>query len=373
MKRIVSRKTVVLISVLAVLIGVGALLFAQRSRAVTPEGVVVTVQRGTIEQTVREVGAIEPFRKVELKSKVAGQVLDVLVDVGSEVKAGDVLVRLDPRDAKRQIGLAAWHRRVTGAQLDHAERVFAIKSKAHEQGALSELELALARGEVERFKAQRGADGAELTILQDALSYTELRSPIDGVVLARSIQPGEMVTPGVAALVDGKPLLVVAQVAKLLMRTELNQLDVARLEPGRAVEVRVDAVPGKVFRGEVFRIAAMAQPSERRKNANLMVFPVDVLVDASQPGASALRPGMMADISIAVAKHEAVLTVPLEALVYDGGKARLRRIDATGQREELVDVEVGARNEDLAEIVSGIDEGASIRVRPAAAKDSGES
>jgi RND family efflux transporter MFP subunit len=304
------------------------------------------------------------MRKVDLKSKVAGQVSEVLVDVGCAVRAGDVLVRLDPRDAKRELSLAAARHKVNDAMLGQATNLFNIKQKALQQGALSPVEFASASGELERLQAQMSVDSAEQAILRDKISYTELRSPIDGVILARNIQPGEMVTPGVAAMVDGKPLLVIAQAEKLLVRTELNQMDLTRLHVGTPVDVKVDALPGKNFHGEIFRMAAMAQRSERRKDSNLMVFPIDVVVDTHQPGASDLRPGMMADISIAVDAHDNVLTVPLEAVVREQGKTRLRRIGAK-EHEELVDVVVGFQNEQLAEISSGVSEGDRLRIRPA--------
>lgn len=353
-------KTFAVVCVLA--LSAAGVTFAVRGRAAgQPEGAITTVARGNVNVTVQEVGSVEPLRKVDLKSKVAGQVSEVLVDVGSRVKAGDVLVRLDPRDAKRELSLAASRHQVNQALLHQASAQLEIKQKAHAQGALSALELATSNGDVRRLQALMNVDAAEQAILRDRVSYTELKSPIDGVVLARSIQPGEMVTPGVAAMVDGRPLLVVAQVEQLLVRAELNQIDVARLAPGHKVKVRVDALAGHTFQGEVYRMAAMAQRSERRKDSNLMVFPVDVRVDTHQPGADGLRPGMMADITIDIAAHDNVLTVPLEALVREGGKARVRKLDAAG-KESLVDVVVGYQNERVAEIVSGIQEGERIRV-----------
>lgn len=345
----------------------GVVVFKGRASAQPEEGAIVTVARGSVRIGVQEVGSVEAFRKVELKSKIAGQVAEVLVDVGSKVKAGDVLVRLDPRDAKRELAQVEARRGVDEAALGQSSSMLDIQKKALAQGGLSAIEVTKTDGDVKRYRAQLGVDSADRAILQDRVGYTELRAPIDGVVLARNVQPGEMVTPGVAAMVDGKPLLVVAQVERLLVRAELNQIDVVRLGPDQKVSVKVDALPGKTFEGHVFRIAAMAQRSERRKDSNLMVFPVDVVVDASQPGADALRPGMLSDITVDLGSHDGVLRVPLESLVREGDKTQLRRLDAK-DKETLVDVTVGAQNEQFVEIVSGIGEGDRIRVRPENAK-----
>lgn len=348
----------------------GAAVAFNRGKGHAPEGEVVTVSRGVVKVAVQEVGSIEPFRKIDLKSKVAGQVATVLVDVGAEVKAGATLIKLDPLDSEREVRQGEARLQITQSQLDQAKSQAAFKRKAHQNGALSEIELASAEGDVKRLEAQRALEEVQLQAARDRLSYTQLKAPIDGVVLARNVQPGEMVTPGVASMVDGKPLLVVAQMERLLVRTELNQIDVARLKLGAKVEVKVDALPGQTFEGEIFRIAAMAQKSERRKESNLLVFPVDVVVDRQQKGADALRPGMIADITIGLDQKSNVLTVPLEAIVRQDGKTQLWKVTASATEKKeaadtAVDVVIGLQNERVAEVVSGIDEGSQIRIRPA--------
>jgi RND family efflux transporter MFP subunit len=343
--------------------GLSVKLWMKRASAQTEEGSVVAVQRGTVKVAIEEVGSVEPLRKVDLKSKVAGQVRDVLVDVGSRVKAGDVLVRLDPRDAQRELALAFSRHAVTQAALTQAEQVLAIQERAKHEGGASSLDVVRAESEAKRLRAQLNVERVEQAVLQDHVGYMDLKAPIDGVVLARNINAGEMVTPGVASMVDGKPLLVVAQVDKLLVRVELNQLDVVRLSLGDKVSVRVDALPERSFVGTVHRTAAMAQRTERRHDSTLMIFPVDVVVDTAQDGAAALRPGMMSDVVIDLKAHENVLYVPLEALVREGGKTQLRKVIDGPMKEALVDVIVGLQNDKQVEILAGIEEGARIRVR----------
>jgi macrolide-specific efflux system membrane fusion protein len=357
--------------VAAIVVGAGTggfFVFRKRAEAQSSNdaGAIVAVERQNVAIAIQEVGAIEAFRKVDLKSKVAGQVAEVTVDVGSRVKAGDVLVRLDPKDVSRELRQAEARQRVNRAAFEQAESLLQIQRRALAEGGISTLDVTRTQGDAKRLEAQLGVGSADEAILRDRLSYTELRAPIDGVVLARNVQPGEMVTPGVAAMVDGKPLLVVAQVERLLVRAELNQIDVVRLTVDQPVTVKVDALSERSFQGKVFRIAAMAQKSERRKDSNLMVFTVDVVVDASQPGAEALRPGMMADLRIDLGSHDGVLAVPLEAIVREGDKTRLRKLEGQGQ-ETMVDVVTGYQNERVVEIVRGIALGDRIRVRPAKA------
>jgi len=363
MKRIFRWKSLAVALVLSGLAAAAILFVVDGRAAASDEGPTAIVTRDTVDIRVEEVGIVEPFRKVALESKIAGQVLEVHADVGDRVKAGDVLIRLDPHDTKQELRRATAEHRVHRVQLDQAQKLLGFKQKAHELGVLSDLELAAVQGDVRRLEAGNAVHAAVQSQLRDQIEATKLASPIDGAVLARHAEPGEMVTPGVAAVVEGNPLMVVAQVDRLLVRAELNQLDVARLTVGQPVELRVDAIPEQVFEGKVFRIAAMAGKSERRPDSRLQVFPVDVVVDASQPGAGALKPGMIADLRVHIESREDVLTVPLEALVYEDGEAHVRRIE--GETETLVAVRVGKQNAQVAEIVDGVNEGDELRIRPA--------
>jgi len=351
------------------LVGLSAGVYAFTQRGGTPiEGAIVSVKRARIQVSVQEVGSVEPLRKVEIKSKVAGQVSAVLVDVGDKVKVGDLLIKLDTLDSSRDVRQMDAKAQITQAQLKLAEAQADFKRKAHKDGALSDLELNVAEGEIKRLQAQASYEQVDLQGSRDRLGYTQIRAPIDGIVLARNVQPGEMIAPGVASVVTGTPLLVVAQIEKLLVRTELNQIDVARIKRDDAVAITVDALPGQKFVGSIFRIAAMAAKSERRKESNLMIFPVDVIVDRSQPGAEGLRPGMMADITIALEGKDDVLIAPIEAIVREDGKARVWKVEAVegGKKEKDIPVEVtlGLQNEREVELKDGVAEGARIRVNP---------
>jgi len=360
-----SRWKKLLLGLIAVVATAAALLGVLRGRAnASADGPTATVSRGTVAIRVEEVGIVEPFRKVELKSKIAGQVAKVLVDVGDRVHAGEVLVELEPRDTRQELRIASARHHVNQVMLDQAGHQLGFKRKAHEQGLLSDLEFTVVAGEVKKLEAQSLVHAAEESQLRDQLESTRLRSPMDGVVLSRNVEPGELVTPGVAAMVDGRPLMIVAQVDRLLVRAELNQLDVARLRGNQEVQVRVDALPGWELRGQVFRVAAMAQKSARRPESQLQVFPVDVVVDAAQPGAGGLKPGMVADLRVDIDAHENVLTLPLEALVYEGKGPQVRKLGQDG-KETLEKVELGFQSSTVAEIVSGVAEGDRIRIRPA--------
>jgi macrolide-specific efflux system membrane fusion protein len=338
------------------------------SAAAEPRAAVVVAERRAISLEIREVGTVEPFRKIDLKSKIEGQVAKVHVDVGAQVKVGDLLAELDPIDRERDLEGARAHRETDRAQLLHAQNLLRLKKSAYEAEALPALDMLLAQGDVSRLEAQLRADAVEIAQRQDRLGYTKLRSPIDGVVLERNVQPGEMVTPGVNAMVDGRPLLVVAQLDRVIVRAELSQLDVPRVRPGQAVEVTVDALPGRAFRGEVLRTTANGRKSERRKDATLLVFPVDVVVDRSQPGADAILPGMVAGLRVGHGEEVTALAVPLEAIERDGDRVfvRKRAGESPGATEGVrTEVTLGVQDDRAVEILSGLSGGETLVLPPA--------
>ncbi len=366
MKHARTRTVRAFVALVALAVGIGLLLLWQRTvRPARAEGATVTVKRGTVTLKVEEVGVVEPLRKVEIKSKVSGQVSRVLVDVGAVVKADDVLIELDGRDAQHEIDEADARREVLAARLAAARQQLGFRTQGHGRGVFADSDLAAAEAEATRLALEVRVAAAERRRLEDRLGYTRVRSPIAGVVLARNAEPGEMVSAGVSATVNGRPLLVVAQIDKMLVRTEVSPLDAARLSIGVKATVRIDALEGRTFEGEVYRVAAMGQLSERRRDSTLQVFPVDVVLSPDQEGAGVVRPGMVADLEIVAATHASTLTVPLEAVVREGGSVRLRKL--SGAKETLVDVTLGLTNDRTAEVLSGINEGEAIRLLPSSA------
>jgi multidrug resistance efflux pump len=126
--------------------------------------------------------------------------------------------------------------------------------------------------ELETARVQRRA-------AQDRLDYTHITAPIDGVVIVRNVEPGEMVTAGVSSVVDGKPDLTIAQIDKLLLEIDLNQVDVAKVRTGQKCRIDLDAYPGVEVPGTVTQIAASGHTDSAR---GIDVFTVKVEVDPSQ-------------------------------------------------------------------------------------------
>ena len=204
------------------------------------------------------------------------------------------------------------------------------------------------------------------------LAETDVRSPIDGIVTRRYRAVGELVMSGTTGFGEGTPIMQVADLSQMRVRLNLNELDVAKVRVGMPVEVRVDALPNRLFRGVVKRIAPAALQPASGSNplasaASVVKFTVEVYLQQTD---QALRPGMTARGRILIATRANALILPLEALGQEGEryyvlKLNLNARDPQGKpKREKVYVQVGLHSASHAEILNGVREGDQVAKPP---------
>lgn len=352
------------LGVLALLGAAGVTLRATRAKGEPiDESRVVLVERRELAIEIVEVGRIEPERQVELKSKVAGVVAEVRVEEGDEVAQGDLLLRLDAVDAKRDLARAGTEASRAKSGLAFAELEAKRADEGLRQGLTSRATRDIARGASEEKRWALALSRVAVSAARDRLSYTRLVAPIAGTVIHRGIEAGETVTPGVEATADGKPLLTIADLSRLLVKVDLNQIDVAKVRLGQAVRVRVDALPERSYSAKITRIAPA---SLRRPGKEVDVFPVEaLLIDAG----ARIKPGMTAEVKIDVETKRDALALPIEAVRKTSGKSLVTRVieGDKGPKREEVEVTVGSRNDRDVEVMSGIAAGDRILLEPGSA------
>jgi HlyD family secretion protein/macrolide-specific efflux system membrane fusion protein len=351
---------------LLLLVGVG-IVVGRRSGAGRKDldaSLRATVKRGDLAIDVIETGKVQPRERVEIKSKVAGQVVKVFVEEGQAVKKGQLLLRLDPTDYRRELersqadlAQAQIAYQAADMLLERRKRGLEVRGVAQADVDLAENDLAAKKVAVERAKVA-------LEAARDRLRYTEIVSPLDGTVIERGIQPGEVVTPGVQATFEGKALLTVADLSTLIVKVDLNQIDVAKVKLGQKASLTLDALPGKTYQAVVTKVAPA---SILPKGKDVDVFPVEATLAAAD---GAIKPGMTADVRVHVDVRPGVLYLPIEAVAKEGGKSWVIKV-ASGPdgkpRTDRVEVQVGARNDREVEVVRGVDEGQHVVIRPASA------
>lgn len=263
------------------------------------------VERGPIEATVSATGTIQPVEQVEVGSQVSGTVEKLFADYNARVTAGQVLCQLEPSSLRaRMVQAEAAVARAEAAVRD-GDRALKRARELRDRDVISEVDLEAA----EVAKQQRDADlqsaRAQLQVARVDLEHTTIRSPIDGVVIARTIDLGQTV----AASLQAPRLFVIARnLAQMQVETRIDEADIGRIHAGLPVTFTVDAYPDLSFRGAVQQVRL-----EPITEQGVVTY---TTVIATQNPDQKLRPGMTANVSVMVARRENALKVPNAALRF---------------------------------------------------------
>ena len=353
---------------LLLLLGAGA---AWKSRAgkqaAFDPSLLTKVSRGDLEVAVTELGKIEPREKVAVKSKVAGQVEKVLIEEGMTVKAGQLLLFLDPTEFQRSVVRGQQEVDKAQAGLDFARVTLDRRKRAFADRAVAQADVDLADNDWRTRRIAVAQAKEALKVAEDQLRYSQIVSPIDGTVIQRTIRAGETVIPGTMATFDEKALLLVADMSTLIAKVELNQIDVAKVRLGQDVTLTLDALPGKTYSAKVSKIAPAAITPKGKETD---IFPVEATLD---PGAlTDIKPGMTADVKFHIDVRKGVLKLPIEAVTKEEGKFYVSKLvekqPGKAKTAEKLEIKVGVRNDREQEILSGVAESDEVVIRPPSAE-----
>jgi len=251
-------------------------------------------------------GAVEAVQTVEVKSKASGEIIEVLVEEGDAVQAGQLLVRVDPRIPLNAVVQAEADSVVARAELDNAEAQLARSEALHTAQAITDLEyesakLARASAYAALVRARRALEDAKI-----AYEDTEVRAPARGIILGRNVEVGTVITSASRDVSGGSVLLRMANLDTVQVRALVDETDIGMIHPGLTVTISVAAYPNRPFQGEVLRIG-----TEALMQQNVTMFPVLIRIGNQE---RLLRPGMNADVEIHIGEVRDALTVPNAAL-----------------------------------------------------------
>jgi RND family efflux transporter MFP subunit len=361
-------KVIVLILSLVILGGGGYLGWTawqkkmeEEQRAAVPEEKAV-VERQTIALTVEIAGDIEPVVQVEVKSELSAKIRKLQVELGQEVKQGDLLLELDNQEllterASAEIEIEGFKLTREKERADYERDQQLYQRELIAERVLLDSKSALELAENSFDKSQK-----RLQNVMDRLAKSKVVSPMTGKILELPVVEGQVVVAA-ASVNSGTVLMRIADLLRLQISTHVNQVDVAKLSLGMKVEFSVDSLPGLKFEGRVQEIAPTATIKK-----NIKGFTVQLAIDEPDPR---LRPGMTADVVVPIDKVENVLAVPLSAVFSEEGKKVAfvlpKEKDGAVELRELV---IGISNIDYVEIKSGLSEGETVAlVRPKRKKD----
>lgn len=371
---------------------------------------ITIVQSGDFLVSVSATGRVIPDLEVEVTSKASGEIIEMPFDLGDVVKAGDLLIRLDPDDEERnvrkkqnqflsakagrdkaqsELALSRSTHRTSQTNAESALKLgktrlaeltarFERQKKLFEEGLISEQEF-----EVERTALQDAETGLtraragmietqslehviesrvqdvalaevkvsdaqiELEEARERLDETEVRASLDGIITAKHVEPGMVISSALANVGGGTQLLMLSDLNRLYVLTAVDETDIGGIRLGQEAIIKADAYPDETFSGKVFHIAPVGI-------AVTSVVSFDVKVEIMGDGLDRLRPGMTADIEIVTQRSNDTHWVQSEAVHQEEGETWIE-VEGSSDEPERRTVQVGLKDGLRTEITEGVE------------------
>ncbi len=275
------------------------------------------VNRGDLRITVEATGTVEPVRSVEVKSKASGEITELPVDVGDEVRAGALLARVDPRDVRNAFDQAQADLEVAKARSDIATAQLARSKELLDSGVITSQEYESAKLEDANSRAALVKAKTNMDLAQLRMGDATITAPLSGTILTRNVAEGQVIQSASSNVSGGTTLFTMADLGQIEVRALVDETDMGGIRAGMPVNVSVEAFPGRTFEGTVEKVEPQAVV-----NQNVTMFPVIIRLDNR---GGLLRPGMNAEVEILISEATDVVLVPNNAIVLpkDVGPAAL--------------------------------------------------
>lgn len=365
------KKTgIITLAVLAVAAG-GYCLFGGKGEKAEISYETAKVERATLSSSVTATGTIEPVTEVEVGTQVSGIISHIYVDYNTEVKRGQVIAELDRTNLLSELNSAQSNLSAARSDLDY-QRVNYNRYKAlHDKGLVSDNEFETARLAYDQAKSTYDARTEAVKKAQTNLGYATITSPIDGVILSKSVEEGQTV----AASFSTPTLFTIAQdLTDMRVIANVDEADIGGVREGQRTTFTVDAFPDDVFEGTVTQVR-----QEATTENNVVTYEV---VISARNDALKLKPGLTANVTIYTMERTGVLSVPTKALRFTPTAETIRPgdkiVDAAGEHKlwvrqgntiKAVAVSVGSAGATRTEILGGIAEGTEVITEVKAAGD----
>ena len=329
-------------------LGLGVLLWCSIAWSQAIAVRVVQPERRDLTHSASQPGSAEAFYEADLGAKVSGSVRELLVDVGTRVTAGQALARIDVPDMI-QVRNAAMAE-VAGLRSEYERTAMLAERNSVTQRALTE-----AKSRLDTAIAQQAEAEAQV-------SYATIEAPFDGVITARTIDPGDMVYQANSPKGSDQPLLRVAKLDVIRVRTYVPERDTVWVDVGDPATIVFDALPGRAFEGNVARFSGALDPGTRT-----------MLVEIDLPnGDGRIRPGFYGQTRIMLERRERALALPTGAVRYGDGTA-YAYVVADGDAVRRVPLEIGLQAGQWVEIASGLSGTERVVTGPIGSLRDGES
>jgi HlyD family secretion protein len=352
------------------------------------------VEKGDLAKSVVATGKVEPITKVEVKSKASGIVKKLYVEYGDRVKKGALLAQLDKEEiqaqvAQSQAGLEAAEANLKSSEADYERaKVDAegpdvpLLKRAYERAegmakdgvvstsaledAQKNYEMALnkqnvakaqligSKAKIAQAQAQVAQDRANLKQLEEQLGYTDIESPIDGIILSRDVEMGDAVSSILVLGSSATLVMTLGDTSQVYVKGKVDESDIGKVYMGQPARIKVESFKDKTFNGVVTKISPMGVEKD-----NVTTF--EVRVSINNPGGE-LKAEMTANAEIILDEHKSVLQIPEGAILYDKDKKASVEIPDGSAKDgkRKIAVNIGISNGAKTEVLGGLKEGDQV-------------
>ena len=322
------------------------------------------VERQDIHTSITATGTIEPVTSVTVGTQVSGIVSKLYVDYNSVVKKGQIIAELDKTNLISELNTAKANQASAQSTLNYEQANYNRYKTLYDKGLVSADEYESARLSYDKARQQAATSRESVQKAQTNLGYATITSPIDGVVLSKSVEEGQTV----AASFNTPELFTIAKdLTDMRVIADIDEADIGGVKEGQRVTFTVDAFPEDKFEGQVTQVRQQATTE-----SNVVTY--EVVISAPNKDLK-LKPGLTANVTIYTMEKNGVLAAPAKALRFTPNEALLQE----GQQIEDVEaaqkvwtlegntfkahaVQTGTTNGMMTEIISGIDEGTEVLI-----------
>lgn len=356
-----KKKTLVIAAVAAIAtLAVWLLSGGKKEEKITFD--TAAVAPANIMNSITATGTIEPVTSVTVGTQVSGIVSKLFVDYNSVVKKGQVIAELDKTNLMSQLNTAKTQLATAQSQLNYQTANYKRYKTLFEKGLVAADDFDNAKLSYTQAKEQVVSAKEEVQRAQTNLGYATITSPIDGVVLSKSVEEGQTV----AASFSTPELFTIAQdLTNMQVVADVDEADIGDVKEGERVTFTVDAYPDDTFEGEVKQVRQEATTTN-----NVVTYEVVI----SAPNADLkLKPGLTANVTIYTAERKGVLSVPSKALRFTPQKetvGKMKIVDVANAKNKVWTIEgnsivahkvnIGMTDGTNTQIVGGIAEGTKV-------------
>jgi HlyD family secretion protein len=322
------------------------------------------VERQNIHTSITATGTIEPVTSVTVGTQVSGIVSKLYVDYNSVVKKGQIIAELDKTNLISELNTAKANLSSAQSTLNYEQANYSRYKTLYDKGLVSADEYESARLSYDKARQQVATSRESVQKAQTNLGYATITSPIDGVVLSKSVEEGQTV----AASFNTPELFTIAKdLTDMRVIADIDEADIGGVKEGQRVSFTVDAFPDDKFEGQVTQVRQQATTE-----SNVVTY--EVVISAPNYDLK-LKPGLTANVTIFTMEKDNMLAVPAKALRFMPNEALLQKdqkiedVEAPtkvwtleGNTFKAHAVQTGTTNGMVTEIVSGIDEGTEVLV-----------